>query len=275
MSDLPNFTEHKGHKKLQPPESDAELVPPVPFIAAWIADIEINSSRPVSDLRILDLGCGRGDTVFWLLQRGWDAWGIDTDERYLNIGRNYFAKNGRDPDRLCWFDGGAYPFDDGMFDVITSDQVFEHVDELDGLARELSRVSAPGARGLHSYPSRWRPTEPHLRAPLVHWLPKGAPRRVALHLLLRAHLTAPYFSEYNISDRVKIFSDFMDGETFYRSPGAVRRVLRASGISSDAVAPSRAKVNQRLPWTPKPLRPAVAWLVRETATVAMETTQTG
>jgi SAM-dependent methyltransferase len=66
--------------------------------------------------RVLDFGCGDGEGVDAYLAIGCDAWGcdielaLDTDPRLKLIEHPY---------RL--------PFEDGSFDFVFSEQVFEHV----------------------------------------------------------------------------------------------------------------------------------------------------
>lgn len=145
-------------------------------------------------MRVLDVGCGRGDTVAWLRAQGWDAYGVDVDAEYLERGRAYLDGAGDDPSRLRLArEDLSFPFEDGFFDIVLSDQAIEHVEDLEALAAEVARVSAAGSRGLHIYPARWYPVEPHLKTPFTHWLPKGQPRRAAEAACLRTGLAAPYF----------------------------------------------------------------------------------
>jgi SAM-dependent methyltransferase len=271
---LPNFTEHDGHTKLER-LGDGAYLAPVPFLAGWLRAVGAELSQDGQKPRILDIGCGRGDTLFWMLDHGWDAWGIDVDERYLGVGREYLRARGEDPERLKWFDGGPYPFPDEHFDAVFSDQVFEHVADLDALASEAARVTKVGGRGIHIFPARWRPVEPHLHAPVVHWLPKGKPRRVALRGLLSVRMAAPYFTDFDLDDRVTIFAEFSDEETFYRPIAEIQATLARNGIAADPIGPSRQKVSTRLPWVPEPARPVAAWLIRNCATVALDTWQAG
>ena len=78
-------------------------------------------------------------------------------------------------------------------------------DALEQLAREVARTTKPGGVGLHEFPAKWVFTEPHILAPLVHWLPKGRLRRAAIKLALRAGRAAPYFSEWTLTERTQIF----------------------------------------------------------------------
>lgn len=271
---LPNFTEHEGHTKLHRMNADSyRPAGPAPFMRQWLADIAALSHRPPSELRILDVGCGRGDVVFWLLEQGWDAWGIDIDSRYIDIGRDYLQSIGRDPDRLRAFNGGSYPLCSGWFNVVISDQVFEHVANLDGLATEVSRVSQCGTVGMHIFPARRRPIEVHMHTPFVHWLPKGITRRRALTALLFAHVSAPYFTDRTVTERVEIFARFSDEETFYRSLREIQEAMLRHGIKADPVSASRSKVRYHASWLPDSVQPLAGWVYRNAFSVCMETVQ--
>jgi len=55
------------------------------------------------------------------------------------------------------YDGAHLPYSDGVFDVIYSSNVLEHVIELDTLNDEMKRVLRPGGVALHLVPnSAWR-----------------------------------------------------------------------------------------------------------------------
>jgi len=64
------------------------------------------------------------------------------------------------------------PFSDQSFDIVFSNSVIEHLESWENqqlFAREAARL-AP--RLWIQTPARWFPIEPHLLAPLVHYLPK-------------------------------------------------------------------------------------------------------
>ncbi|MGB0971451.1 MAG: class I SAM-dependent methyltransferase [Mycobacterium sp.] len=220
---LPSLNNHDSQIKLSPLR---EATDPGPSIAGWV--FRASRGREHSSIRVLDVGCGRGDTVAWLVEQGFDAFGIDVRQEYVANGRAYLG-----PDRLSVLEGTAYPYPDDYFDIVISDEVFEHVADLDELAREVARTTKPGGVGLHVFPAKWTLIEPHLGAPLVHWLPKGKLRRGAIRLLLSAGWTAPYFAEFTLDERTQIFSEYSDSETFYRRPAAIRRALESVGLSVD------------------------------------------
>jgi len=74
--------------------------------------------------------------------------------------------------RTVSYDGGAFPFVDGAFDIVHSNAVLEHVgceERQAGFLRECLRV---GRSGMVTTPNRFFPIESHTLLPLVHWLDK-------------------------------------------------------------------------------------------------------
>ncbi|MBI2430654.1 MAG: class I SAM-dependent methyltransferase [Candidatus Levybacteria bacterium] len=74
--------------------------------------------------KILDVGCGTGDTLVLLKKLGWDTYGIDMDNSALAIGR----KRGLENLKLGTYkDLDTYP--DNYFDAIRLYHVIEHLDD--------------------------------------------------------------------------------------------------------------------------------------------------
>jgi len=266
---LPNFAEHDEDTKNHRIETP---IVPQEYFRRYLGRQLEDRRRGCQTLRIIDVGCGRGDTVAWLCAQGWDAYGIDISPEYIQRGREYLAEEGADPARLQVLnDDLTYPFPDGMFDVVLSDQVIEHVADLELFASEVARISAPGACGLHIFPARWRPVECHLKSPFVHWLPKGALRRAAVTACMRIGLAAPYFREFSFQDRVEIFSRFSDEETFYRSLRSTIATVQQHGLRCDARLASRDKIGFHLRTAPKAALPLLGWLYRHMFSVVLHT----
>jgi ubiquinone/menaquinone biosynthesis C-methylase UbiE len=113
---------------------------------------------------VLDLGCGNGSIVKEYRGLGYEAFGCDfafkegLDVDVLKIdGIIRFIK--REPYRL--------PFADDAFDLVVSDQVFEHVQNYDETLSEIRRVLKSEGISLHFFPSRYTPIEPHVYVPLA------------------------------------------------------------------------------------------------------------
>lgn len=264
---LPSLNEHEGQKKLSPLSGPAD---PGPTIAGWLS--RVSAGRDRSTLRVLDVGCGRGDTVAWLVEQGFDAYGVDVRESYIANGRSYLG-----PDRLSLIENGSYPYPDGYFDIVISDQVFEHVSQLDVLAKEVARVTKAGGVGLHIFPAKWTLVEPHLHSPIVHWFPKGPIRRAAIDVALRAGWAAPYFSNRPRSERRVIFSTYSENETFYRHPSQIRRILEGAGFAVDFRQVSSERVLMQLgnPDVPPAVERMLAWAYRSTRMMYLTTVKRG
>jgi len=111
--------------------------------------------------RILDFGCGSGKNVYVLLDQGFtNVSGYDVRdclELRDEADRRLFQVSPRTNLRL--------PFDDNTFDLIFSDQVFEHVKDQVTVFAELHRITKPGGHHLHAIPAPYYPIERHLKVP--------------------------------------------------------------------------------------------------------------
>ena len=115
--------------------------------------------------RVLDLGCGAGDSVD--LFRSVDpsvSWvGADIGESPEVAGRT------RADAEFVTFDGCRLPFDDGSFELVYCKQVLEHVDHPRELVAETARVLE---RGGHLAGSTSQLEAFHSRSTL-NWTPYG------------------------------------------------------------------------------------------------------
>ena len=118
----------------------------------------------VSHAFILDLGCGDGELVMEHRNRGYNAYGCDM--KYKE-GRHVDYLDRKGYIRLIDNDSYKIPFDDKTFDVVVSNQVFEHVKDYSSTLKEIHRVLKPGGRCLHIFPSRYTPIELHVFVPLA------------------------------------------------------------------------------------------------------------
>jgi SAM-dependent methyltransferase len=117
--------------------------------------------RP-AEPRVMDLGCGAGDSVdlFRALEPAVRWVGVDI-ERSPEVD----ARTRADADFVI-FDGEALPFEDASFDLVYCKQVLEHVRRPEPLLREVTRVLRPEGwfagstshlEAFHSY-STWNYT---------------------------------------------------------------------------------------------------------------------
>jgi len=92
--------------------------------------------------RVLDLGCGTGDSVdvFRAVDPAVDWTGLDI------AGSREVGERVRADARFVTFDGTSIPFEAGAFDLVYCKQVLEHVHAPAPLLAEVARVLAPAGR---------------------------------------------------------------------------------------------------------------------------------
>lgn len=177
------------------------------------------ATRPGPGSRALDLGCGGGDTVSSLLTEGFDAFGCDLKFRDgLNTERL------RADGRIRTIELAPYrlPFDDDSFDLVVSDQVFEHVQDYAPTIAEIARVTRPGGVGLHIFPPRWSLREVHVMVPLG-----GAIQNpVWLRLWAKLGVRNPHQREASVDEVVAINRRYLQDNVNYLSRREILRQFR-------------------------------------------------
>lgn len=115
------------------------------FWLRYIANSMINSENIIYHVkersgRLLDIGCGCGDALFFFQEKGFECHGIEIDSRAVAFCRekDLNVKQYTTLDRL------EYP--DNHFDVIILAQVIEHIGSSDNLFREIKRILRPNGK---------------------------------------------------------------------------------------------------------------------------------
>jgi SAM-dependent methyltransferase len=185
------------------------------------------------EMRVLDWGCGRGRTVLGLRELGYDAHGVDIDEEPVRNGRPLFREKGHPEDALRVLrPDGTTGFSDGFFHFVCSDQVFEHVADIEIVAREQRRILRPDGAGFHQYPGHLYLVEGHLYMPLVHWLPKSGLRRLAILFYVWAGREPrwDWLDGRGVREKARAYYDYSVRNTFYRTYSQVRDAFERHGF---------------------------------------------
>lgn len=199
----------------------------------------ITAERPLTGLRVLEVGCGSGHISCVLASH------VGPDGRLQAL--DVTDVRCTDAFNFALYDGDRLPFDAQSFDVVISNHTIEHVGDsarqLEHIA-EIGRVLAPGGLVYIAAPNRWFPWEAHYRLPLLGWLP----HRLA-DVLVRLSRRGDRFDVYPLSRPATRSMLAMAGlDTVDRTPEALLAVIEIESQS------------HRLGWlraVPRPLLAAV------------------
>lgn len=97
-------------------------------------------------VRVLDVGCGFGETLAYHNARGCDAYGVDPDENLLRVAERYGLNA-----RVGLF--AANDYEPESFDFVTLDQVIEHVADPRSFLRDVAAVLRPGGTAIVTTPN--------------------------------------------------------------------------------------------------------------------------
>ena len=209
-----------------------EGLAPLPELVRHLERASLALKLDPSEMRILDFGCGTGVAVEALRQDGWDVYGVDIDTAAIRLGNSLISG-----DRLRTMDAsGQAPFPDHFFHFVYSQAVLEHVEHPETVAHEIRRLTAPHGIGLHMLPAPFRPIEPHISMPIVHWLPKNRARWLwilaccLLHVGLYSDINKQAVRGMGLVRKVDFEYDYLNNETYYRQFWQLASVFRRSGF---------------------------------------------
>lgn len=113
-------------------------------LQAGVRRVALEVHPPQPGWRVLDVGCGTGTGLARYVEAGCECAGVDVSEAMLEQATE---RLGSSVD-LRLTDGGALPFPDNGFDLVTTSMVLHEVpaDARVGLLAEMARVAAPGAK---------------------------------------------------------------------------------------------------------------------------------
>ena len=120
--------------------------------------VELVTRYAPSRSKILDLGCGNGISARLLNQSDFDVIGTDISPLFLEEARAW--ENPKLRYRVC--DVMELPFESDSFDVICSNELVEHLPDVETALTEMIRVVCRGGRIVISGPNLCSPLIPFL-----------------------------------------------------------------------------------------------------------------
>ena len=151
------------------PPSDKELIKQEVIANLRFAE-QLGHAVPMGG-RILDVGCGVGDSVAALLDLGYDAYGVDVLE-FWDADFDWYWEEREKPHgdyikrlHAVPLSNYKFPFPDNYFHFAFSGQVFEHVFNYEEVFREIIRILEPNALSIHRFPGPNQLVESHISVP--------------------------------------------------------------------------------------------------------------
>lgn len=205
------------------------------------------SGKDKSEIRILDWGCGRVRQTLWLNEKGYKTYGVDIDSLPINNGLGLFIEKGYSQKTLSLIDQNCKTqFPDDYFDYIYSNQVFEHIKDIENVAKEMSRITKSGGHGFHVLPAQHSVIEGHLHLPFVHWLPKNVLRKYLISIFVFLGVE-PKWSGLKSKDRIEkieILYRYMNEKTFYRKYSSIKTLFNRYGFLTSSEIINNPKLTE-------------------------------
>lgn len=120
----------------------------------------VELARPGPALRVLDVGCGTGQSRRLYAAHAAAYTGVDLAEAALARARARFPG-----DRWLCCDARELPFPAGSFDLVAFSSVLHHIEDFDNALREAHRVLAPGGTVFAFDPNLLHPAMALFRYP--------------------------------------------------------------------------------------------------------------
>ena len=116
-------------------------------LKAWLNGERSAAFRWVPrEVRVLDIGCGFGESLGYHEKRGCDVYGVEADENIRRVADKFGYKV-----HVGLFDPGVY--EENYFDYVTMSQVIEHVTDPVQTLHGIARVLKPGGTAILSTPN--------------------------------------------------------------------------------------------------------------------------
>ena len=91
--------------------------------------------------KLLDVGCGNGNTLVSLIDTSLELFGLDLSDAMIEEAKKRLSTRAE----LCVGNAETLPYGDGVFDIVVCNASFHHYPKPDAVLEEMHRVMKPGA----------------------------------------------------------------------------------------------------------------------------------
>ena len=195
------------------------------------------------DSKILDWGCGRGITVAKLCQLGYDAKGVEVSENTINQSKAVFKDLGLSWEERLSLIGidNKTAFENESIDLIITEEVVEHISDIEGFASECSRILKTDGLIYAVFPSKYNPFEPHLKMPFVHWFGKGLLAKFLISLFVFLKIKPNWIDE---DKECEVYYNYLKDKLHYRSLEELSEIFSKYSLSLKVVTERNKTFNQ-------------------------------
>ena len=222
----------KHHPLTEAEVSGYDTGPVVDFIDQYLKD----SGKGKEEIKVLDYGCGKGKLVAALRKLGYETYGVEIDPLPYHNGLGYFQERNQDPSSFLFLIGSDCKtvFTNDFFDIVISEQVLEHVKDIDLVSTEIARLTQPQGRHRHTFPSKFHFKEQHLYMPLIHWLPKNGLRRSLIQWYVKRGIEPkwPMLQEKSVTEKAAMYYEYSITKTYYRRLPKLVRMFNQLGFEA-------------------------------------------
>lgn len=182
-------------------------------------------SRNKAATAILDYGCGSGEVIIEGRKSGLNIYGADVFYEGGNTIQTV-EHSGLLGNTIRKIEGGKLDFDDDYFTLVMSNQVMEHVEDMDTVLMEIFRVMKPGGLFLSLFPIRETMRENHIGIPFVHWLPRNGTLRYVYTLTMRFFGFGNFKADMPVKRWTKEQLKWLDSYTVYRNKSEILELFK-------------------------------------------------
>ncbi|EKD93500.1 MAG: methyltransferase type 11, partial [uncultured bacterium] len=136
---------------------------PLPPYHAWLSGEKSNVHFFIpKQVKILDIGCGFGESLAFHKSRGCEVWGVEADKNVEFLREVYGEKI-----KIGEFRKENFP--EAYFDFIALNQVIEHLKNPEKLLRDLKELLKPGGQLIVSTPNPLSAGRKIFGGKWLHW----------------------------------------------------------------------------------------------------------